>query len=175
MTRKLRGKLTYANVMATVAAFLAFGGGAYAAFHLPKNSVRSTNIVNGQVRLKDLAPSARPSTTTTTTPGTTTTTSSPTLWAVVHHVGSSGVLVRSQGALGIQRTAAGNYDIQFNRAVNNCSASATQIDYGAVETVQAYTNQDHADPGLDDSEVHVQLVDNGATAQDISFNLQVFC
>jgi hypothetical protein len=39
MKRKLRARLTYANVMATVAAFLALGGGAYAKLSLPKNSV----------------------------------------------------------------------------------------------------------------------------------------
>src|SRR4051794_13795005 len=35
---KIRSALTYANVMATVAVFLALGGGAYAALKLPKNS-----------------------------------------------------------------------------------------------------------------------------------------
>src|SRR5205085_7144769 len=38
-----------------LALFVALGGGAYAAFHLPRNSVRSKNIVNGQVRKPDLA------------------------------------------------------------------------------------------------------------------------
>jgi hypothetical protein len=41
--------------MATIAVFLVLGGGAYAAFHLPRNSVRSKNIVNGQVKKPDLA------------------------------------------------------------------------------------------------------------------------
>jgi hypothetical protein len=40
----LRGKLTYANVMATVAVFLALGGGAYAATQLPKNSVGAKQL-----------------------------------------------------------------------------------------------------------------------------------
>jgi hypothetical protein len=53
--RRMRRHLTYANVMATLAVFLVLGGGAYAAFHLPRNSVRSRNIVNGQVRQQDLA------------------------------------------------------------------------------------------------------------------------
>ncbi len=35
----IRDKLTYANVMATIAVFLALGGGAYAALRVPKNSV----------------------------------------------------------------------------------------------------------------------------------------
>src|SRR6476620_1149541 len=41
--------------MATLAVFLVLGGGAYAAFHLPRNSVRSRNIVNGQVKRADVS------------------------------------------------------------------------------------------------------------------------
>jgi hypothetical protein len=45
--------------MATIAVFIALGGGAYAAFSLPKNSVKSKHIVNGQVKPQDLsAPAA---------------------------------------------------------------------------------------------------------------------
>ncbi len=47
------GKLSYANVMATVAVFIAIGGGAYAA-GLAKNSVGSKQIKNGQVKVEDL-------------------------------------------------------------------------------------------------------------------------
>jgi hypothetical protein len=52
--RRFRPRLTFANVVSVIALFLALGGGAYAAFHLPKNSVRSKNIVNGQVLGKDV-------------------------------------------------------------------------------------------------------------------------
>jgi hypothetical protein len=41
---KLRSGLTYANVMATIAVFLALGGGAYAAFKLPRDSVGRKQI-----------------------------------------------------------------------------------------------------------------------------------
>jgi hypothetical protein len=51
---RTRTHLTYANVMATLAVFLVLGGGAYAAFQLPKDSVRSSNIVDGQVKSQDL-------------------------------------------------------------------------------------------------------------------------
>ncbi|MEA2469615.1 MAG: hypothetical protein QOE38_614 [Thermoleophilaceae bacterium] len=44
MFSKLRSGLTYANVIATLALFLALGGGAYAAFKLPANSVGSKQI-----------------------------------------------------------------------------------------------------------------------------------
>jgi hypothetical protein len=42
--RKIQGKLTYANVVATLALFLALGGVGYAATKLPKNSVGSKQI-----------------------------------------------------------------------------------------------------------------------------------
>jgi hypothetical protein len=47
---RLRANLTYANVMATVAVFLALGGGAYAAIQLPRNSVKAKQIATGAVR-----------------------------------------------------------------------------------------------------------------------------
>ena len=54
----MRPKLTYANVIATIALFIALGGGAYALTKLPKNSVKSKQIKNGQVRNADLAADA---------------------------------------------------------------------------------------------------------------------
>jgi hypothetical protein len=42
--RRATGKLTYANVMATIAVFIALGGGAYAALKLPKNSVGTKQL-----------------------------------------------------------------------------------------------------------------------------------
>ena len=54
----IRSSFTYANVMATLAVFVALGGGAYAATTLPKNSVKSKQIVNGQVKSADIAANA---------------------------------------------------------------------------------------------------------------------
>src|SRR3954454_5297898 len=53
-----RARLTYANVTATLALFIALGGGAYAVSKLPKNSVKSKQIKDGQVRNADLAAGA---------------------------------------------------------------------------------------------------------------------
>jgi hypothetical protein len=58
--RRIRSHLTYANVIATIALFLALGGLSYAAFHLPKNSVKSKNIVNHKVKAVDLAKPSPP-------------------------------------------------------------------------------------------------------------------
>jgi len=52
--RGIRRHLSYSNVMVTLLAFIVLGGGAYAAFHLPRNSVRSKHIVNHQVKQRDL-------------------------------------------------------------------------------------------------------------------------
>ncbi len=46
---RLRGKLTYANVMATIALFIALGGASYAAVKLPKNSVGTKQIKNKSI------------------------------------------------------------------------------------------------------------------------------
>ena len=45
----LREKLTYANVMATIAVFIALGGGAIAATQLPKNSVGAKQLKKAAV------------------------------------------------------------------------------------------------------------------------------
>ncbi len=44
MFAALRGRLTYANVMATVAVFVALGGSSYAALSLPKKSVGTKQL-----------------------------------------------------------------------------------------------------------------------------------
>ncbi len=44
MIGKLRDSLTYANVMASVAVFIALGGSAYAAFRVPPNSVGTRQV-----------------------------------------------------------------------------------------------------------------------------------
>jgi hypothetical protein len=49
MRTRFRPRLSYANVMATIAVFLVLGGGAYAATSLPKNSVGSKQLKNGSI------------------------------------------------------------------------------------------------------------------------------
>jgi hypothetical protein len=50
----MRPRLTYANVMATIAVFLALGGASYAAFKLPKNSVGTKQLKNNAVTTKKI-------------------------------------------------------------------------------------------------------------------------
>jgi hypothetical protein len=58
MLGRIRSKLTYANVMATVAVFITLGGGAYAATTLKANSVGAAQLKNGAVTNKKLAKNA---------------------------------------------------------------------------------------------------------------------
>ena len=56
---KLRGRLTYSNVMSTIAVFMVLGGGAaVAANQLPKNSVGSPQIRKNAVKTGDIARNA---------------------------------------------------------------------------------------------------------------------
>ncbi len=54
MTRAIRERLSYANVMATIAVFVALGGTSYAAITLPRNSVGSKQIRSGAVGTTEL-------------------------------------------------------------------------------------------------------------------------
>jgi hypothetical protein len=59
---RLKGRLTYGNVIATIALFVALGGSSYAAIALPRNSVGTNQLRTGAVRssdVKDRALSAR--------------------------------------------------------------------------------------------------------------------
>jgi hypothetical protein len=47
--RKVRGKLSFSNVVALLALFIALGGSAYAASQLPKNSVGTKQLKDGAV------------------------------------------------------------------------------------------------------------------------------
>ena len=59
MFARLRPRLTYANVIATMALFLALGGGAYAAASLPANSVGTKQLKDQAVTLTKISSSAQ--------------------------------------------------------------------------------------------------------------------
>jgi hypothetical protein len=57
--RRIGRRLSYANVVATMALFLALGGVGYAATQLPKNSVGSKQLKNGAVTATKISKSAK--------------------------------------------------------------------------------------------------------------------
>lgn len=58
MLARIRSRLSYANVVATLALFLALGGGAYAAVKLPANSVGTRQIKPNAIRSADVRDSS---------------------------------------------------------------------------------------------------------------------
>jgi hypothetical protein len=59
MTKRIQARLTYANVVATLALFVALGGSSYAALRIGSaqivnNSVRSKDVRNGDLRGRDV-------------------------------------------------------------------------------------------------------------------------
>jgi hypothetical protein len=52
--KRFRPRLTYANVVATIALFIALGGASYAAIKLPKNSVKAPQIAPNAVGSSEL-------------------------------------------------------------------------------------------------------------------------
>ena len=49
MLTSLRARMTYANVMSTIAVFIALGGSSYAAVTLQRNAVKNRHIAAGAV------------------------------------------------------------------------------------------------------------------------------
>jgi hypothetical protein len=58
----MTARLTYANVVSSLALFIALGGSSYAAIELKRNSVRSVHIAKGQVKAPDIGANAVDST-----------------------------------------------------------------------------------------------------------------
>src|ERR1700712_4287675 len=57
--RAIQKRLTYANLIATLALFLALGGAAYAATQLPRNSVGTAQLKKGAVTAVKIARQTR--------------------------------------------------------------------------------------------------------------------
>ena len=58
MIQRIRGRLSFANIMSLVAVSIALGGTSYAAIKLPSNSVSSVQIKAKAVKNSDLAANA---------------------------------------------------------------------------------------------------------------------
>src|SRR4051794_18839029 len=54
MLHRLRSRLTYANIVASLALFIALGGTSYAALRLPRNSVGSAQIRTSAVSSSEI-------------------------------------------------------------------------------------------------------------------------
>ena len=57
--RRIRGKLSYANVVATLALFIALGGTSYAALTITGNNVKNVSLTGRDVKRSPATPTPR--------------------------------------------------------------------------------------------------------------------
>ena len=191
MLAQLRQRLTYANVTATLALFVALGGTSYAALTLPKNSVgsrqirtgavggseiktgavRSKDIKNETVRLSDVSKSARRSLQGTQGPAGPAGPSGTALRAAV----SSGGAVVQGNSTGVDHVSGSNeYGVRFAGNLASCIGTATLASVQAGPTLeQPPPGRITLAPGGDRVTVRTYAAD-GSPAE-APFNVTVSC
>jgi hypothetical protein len=183
MLQRLLNRLSYANVVATLALFIALGGTSYAALKLPKNSVGSTQIKTGAVhtgeianrtiRLGDMSLSARASLRGQTgAQGAQGAQGQPGADAVKHFavLNGAGVRLRGDAKSGGSAGGVGNYTVGFAESVSGCAYSATLgTADGSTAPAGRITVNDQG------GAVGVQTYDATGAAADLPFHLIVAC
>lgn len=186
MIQRIRARLTYANVMATIAVFIALGGTSYAALKLPRNSVgaeqiksgavRSAEIKDRSIRTSDLATSARASLRGQIGPqGPTGATgpqgpSGPTYWAVVD---SGGGRVRGNSTQANHNSDTGVYQLHFARDVSVCGAAVTLAKVAGGAVVDPPAGRVTVSP--DGDGILVRTFDVDGSVRDLPFNVVIAC
>jgi hypothetical protein len=192
--RRVRTHLSYANVMATVAVFIALGGTSYAVTQLPRNSVgsqqirtgsvgaselrtgavRSRDIRDRSVALRDISTGARRSlrgkTGATGQPGP----PGPSVATLSAAVTADGRFARSRGTAGdltSHSIASGVYKIDFNRDISTCYVVATI----ATTRGNATGGEITSEIGADARSVTVRTGNSDGTAADLPFHVIVTC
>jgi hypothetical protein len=190
MMRRVRDRLSYANVIATMALFIAVGGTSYA-LTLPRNSVGSAQlrpdsvgrseirqgavtssaISNRSIRLRDVSPSARNSLRGSPGPAGPQGPPGPTFFAAVN---SGGGLAKGNANFTSGSGLNGRV-IGFGRSVGECVATATlaSVPGGLVETPPPNAHVTVAPTA--DGKVLVQTWDANGGAVGLPFNLIVAC
>ncbi len=179
MPRRLRDHLSFSNVIAMLALFIALGGTSYAALNLPRNSVGATQIRAGAVgssevrdrsiALKDVSRSARNSLRGATGPqGPQGSAGAP---AARHFaaVSASGGFVRGDATRG-GRVGVGSYTVGFAESVGGCAYNATlgTTDGTTVAPGRVTVNDQSGVVG-------VQTYDAAGVAADLPFHVIVAC
>lgn len=183
MIERLRGRLTYANVTATIALFIALGGSSYAALSLPRNSVgdpqikagavRSSEVRDRSLRLRDISPAARRSLRGQRGPVGPAGAQGPAGAAAVRYfavVDASGAFLRGNATSGGRAGGVGTYAVSFGSPVSACAYSAT---LGTGTTAMAPPGRVTVNESA--GSVGVQTYDAAGNPADIGFHLVVAC
>jgi hypothetical protein len=180
MTR-LRLRLSYANVTATLALFIALGGSSYAALRLPRNSVgptqiragavHSSEVKNGSLRTADLSTSARRALRGAAGPAGAQGPAGAPAARFFAAVNGAGALVRGDATSGGHASdATGSYVVGFGQSTSGCAYTATLG--GTDGTAVAPGRVTVADAG---GSVAVRTYDSSGNPADLPFHLIVAC
>ena len=178
---RLHEHISYANVMATLAVFIALGGSAYAVSQLPRNSVGAAQIKRNavgtseirdrSVKLGDLAVRTRAS-----LRGAKGDTGAAGPPGVTYHaaVNSGGAAVRGNATGFTHQGGSGRYTLAFARDVSTCEATA------ALAAVQNGPALEQPTPGritvgAEGANVAVRTFDVDGSVKDQPFNVIVVC
>jgi hypothetical protein len=197
--KHLRLRLTYANVMSSIAVFLVLGGAAVAAVNLPGNSVGTRQLKKNAVKTgkvsfeairagklsKDAVPTNRLRDNAVTGPKVNEATlgqvpdagqldgksiNDVAMWAFVD---SNGGLFRSSGGVATARIGTGTYDVAFPRDVNACAYNATNA---AADNVNPAPNEVAvAKRAGTNNVVRVRTATSAGTITNDQFMLVVTC
>ena len=153
----MRPRLSYANVIATIALFVALGGSSYAALKLPRNSVGSSQIRSGAVQSRHLAGSLKSA-----------------LAGGGHKVfyaaiAAGGKQVRGD-ATGGGVEGTGHYEVAFPQSIANCGfvASLGTTDTAEVPAGRITVHQD-------EDRVGVQTYDAAGSPASLPFQVVAVC
>jgi hypothetical protein len=176
--------MDYANVMSTLAVFLALGGTSYA-LTLPRNSVgptqlrpdsvgrseirrgavRSSEIRNQSLRLRDISPATRSALRGQQGPP------GITLFQSVNSIGEP----RGGNAVSIRSAGQGSRLVEFSRSVAGCAAAAALTEIPGEPNPPTWTAGNVTAQLSDDGRVLVRTFDANGNPAQYPFNLIVAC
>lgn len=183
MIDRLKSNLTYANITATVALFLALGGSSYAALTLPRNTVgdkqiraaavRTSEVKDRSLGVRDLSLAARSSLRGARGLAGPTGAAGPAGASAAKYfavVRPSGSFVRGNATSGGKAGAIGAYSVSFATPVSGCAYSATlaTTDGGAAPAGRVTVSDVAAGVG-------VNTYDAAGSPADLGFHLVVVC
>jgi hypothetical protein len=194
-------RLTYANVISTLALFIALGGASYAVIKIPRDSIGTAQLKRhsvGTAQLKNRAVGAhqlkpgsvgvfdyapRSVTSRALAPGSVSFADlisesvSPDLYA---HVSADGTLGDFDAATGSARTGTGTYTVDFNRNVDGCVAVASvgtaysDVRLGVTPNAVPGAVAQASINGVGPT-VNVAVYNGSAAAVNSEFNVVVLC
>ena len=189
--RRLRNRLTYGNVVGSLALFIALGGTSYAVTQLPRNSVGSAQIKRSAVgaselrrgavssravrdrslRLRDISTATRASLRGSQGPKGDPGPAGVTYRAVVN---SGGGLARGNALTTSHQGATGRYTVAFDRDVSACVATATLSDAPNGPTTEV-PPPGRITVGVEGPRVVVRTFGADGAPQDLPFSVIAAC